>query len=342
MASSDHSTPGAQPVDSSRRTLLKAAGALAVGTGAVMAGGAGALLSSSSALAQGNAKTLRIGFQKYGNFVVLKARGSLEKRLAQQGVGVQWLEFPAGPQLLEGLNAGAVDVGTVGETPPIFAQAGGVDFVYIANEPPAPKGEALVVQQDSPIRTVADLRGKKVALNRGSNVHYLLVKALQRAGLAYTDIQPIYLTPADARAAFVQRSVDAWVIWDPYLAAIQRQANARVLTNAEGIVRNTQYYVSSRKFADAQPQVLHTLLDELNQVDQWGRNNISAVAAQLSPLVGLDTATLELALGRAGYGVQPITDATLAYQQEIADTFTELKLIPKKLTVADARWNTVG
>jgi sulfonate transport system substrate-binding protein len=306
MVSSEHSTPGEQPVDSSRRSLLKAAAALAVGTGAAMAGGAGALLSSQSAFAQSNSKTLRIGFQKYGNFVVLKARG------------------------------------TVGETPPIFAQAGGVDFVYIANEPPAPKGEALVVQQDSPIRTVADLRGKKVALNRGSNVHYLLVKALQRAGLTYTDIQPVYLTPADARAAFVQRSVDAWVIWDPYLAAIQRQANARVLTDGEGVVRNTQYYVSSRKFADAQPQVLHTLLDELNQVDQWGRNNISAVAAQLSPLVGLDAATLELALGRAAYGVQPITDATLAYQQQIADTFTDLKLIPKKLTVADARWNSVG
>jgi sulfonate transport system substrate-binding protein len=342
MVSSEHSTPDAQPVDSSRRSLLKAAAALAVGTGAVIAGGAGALLSSQSAFAQGNSKTLRIGFQKYGNFVVLKARGTLEKRLAQQGVGVQWLEFPAGPQLLEGLNAGAVDVGTVGETPPIFAQAGGVDFVYIASEPPAPKGEALVVQQDSPIRTVADLRGKKVALNRGSNVHYLLVKALQRAGLTYTDIQPVYLTPADARAAFVQRSIDAWVIWDPYLAAIQRQANAHVLTDGEGIVRNTQYYVSSRKFADAQPQVLHTLLDELNQVDQWGSKNIPAVAAQLSPLVGLDAATLELALGRAAYGVQPITDAALAYQQQIADTFTDLKLIPKKLSVADARWNPVG
>jgi sulfonate transport system substrate-binding protein len=342
MVSSEHSTPDAQPVDSSRRSFLKAAAALAVGTGAAMAGGAGALLSSQPAFAQGNAKALRIGFQKYGNFVVLKARGTLEKRLAQQGVAVQWLEFPAGPQLLEGLNAGAVDVGTVGETPPIFAQAGGVDFVYIANEPPAPKGEALVVHQDSPIRTVANLRGKKVALNRGSNVHYLLVKALQRAGLTYTDIQPIYLTPADARAAFVQRSVDVWVIWDPYLAAIQRQANARVLSDGESLVRNTQYYVSSHKFADAQPQVLRTLLDELNQVDQWGRNNISAVAAQLSPLVGLDAATLELALGRAAYGVQPITDATLAYQQQIADTFTDLKLIPKKLTVADARWNTVG
>lgn len=342
MASSGQTNRDAQPADASRRSLLKAAAALAVGTGAALAGGAGALLASQPALAQGNPKTLRIGFQKYGNFVVLKAHGTLEKRLASQGVSVQWLEFPAGPQLLEGLNAGAVDVGTVGETPPIFAQAAGVDFVYIANEPPAPKGEALVVQQDSPVKTVADLRGKKVALNRGSNVHFLLVKALQRAGLAYTDIVPVYLTPADARAAFVQRSVDAWVIWDPYLAAIERQANARVLTNGEGLVRNTQYYVATRKFAEAQPQVLHTLLDELNQVDTWGRGNIPAVAAQLSPLVGLDTATLEVALGRAGYGVQPITDATLAYQQQIADTFSDLKLIPKRLTVADARWNSVG
>ncbi|RFU44571.1 sulfonate ABC transporter substrate-binding protein [Paraburkholderia sp. DHOC27] len=326
--------------DPQRRTLLKAAAALALGTGATLAGGMATLLSSTPARAEGNAKTLRIGFQKYGNFVVLKARGTLEKRLAAQGVAVQWLEFPAGPQLLEGLNAGAVDVGTVGETPPIFAQAGGVDFVYVANEPPAPRGEALVVQHDSPIRSVADLRGKKVALNRGSNVHFLLVKALERAGLTYTDIQPIYLTPADARAAFIQRSIDAWVIWDPYLAAVERQANARVLTNAEGIVQNIQYYVAARKYAAAQPQVLHVLLDELNQVDQWGRGNIPAVAAQLSPLVGLDTGTLELALGRAGYGVQPITDATLAYQQQIADTFTNLKLIPKKLTVAEARWNT--
>jgi sulfonate transport system substrate-binding protein len=341
MVSSGHSPLDPQPVDASRRSLLKAAAALAAGTAATIAGGA-ALLSSQPALAQGNAKTLRIGFQKYGNFVILKARGSLEKRLAPQGISVQWLEFPAGPQLLEGLNAGAVDVGAVGETPPIFAQAAGVDFVYIGNEPPAPKGEALVVQQDSPLRTVADLRGKKVALNRGSNVHFLLVEALKRAGLGYVDIQPIYLTPADARAAFVQHSVDAWVIWDPYLAAIERQANARVLTNAEGIVRNIQYYVAARKFAQAQPQVLHALLDELNQVDEWSRNNIPAVAAQLSPLVGLDAATLELALGRAAYGVQPVGDATLAYQQQIADTFTDLKLIPKKLTVVDARWNTVS
>ncbi|HIH2681738.1 sulfonate ABC transporter substrate-binding protein, partial [Burkholderia cenocepacia] len=278
-----------------------------------------------------------IGFQKYGNFVVLKARGTLEKRLANQGVTVQWLEFPAGPQLLEGLNAGAIDVGTVGETPPIFAQAAGVDFVYIGNEPPAPQGEAIVVLPDSPIRTVAQLRGKKVAFNKGSNVHYLLVKALEHAGLAYADIQPIYLTPADARAAFVQRSVDAWVIWDPYLAAAERQLGARVVANGDALVRNTQYYLAARKYAAAHPQVLRALLDEVDAVDRWARDHVPEVAAQLSPLVGLDAPTLEVALKRAGYGVQPITDATVAYQQNIADAFSTLKLIPGKLSVASAR-----
>ncbi|SAL40743.1 sulfonate ABC transporter substrate-binding protein [Caballeronia telluris] len=311
-----------------RRSLLKSAATAA------------ALFAVRPVFAASDAKTLRIGYQKYGNFVVLKARGTLEKRLASQGVSVQWLEFPAGPQLLEGLNAGAVDVGTVGETPPIFAQAAGVDFVYIANEPPAPRGEAIVVPAASPIKTVADLRGKKVALNKGSNVHFLLVKALQNAKLAYSDIQPVYLAPADARAAFVQGSVDAWVIWDPYLAAIEKQTNARVVTNGEGLVHNTQYYLATRKFASAEPQLLHALLAELDAVDKYGRDHVPEVARLLSPLVGLDAATLQVALERTAYGVQPVTAETLAYQQQIADTFNDLRLIPKKLVVSDARWKT--
>ncbi|KVM81620.1 ABC transporter substrate-binding protein [Burkholderia ubonensis] len=318
------------PADARRRRLLH-------GAAAGLAGFALAPLAGAPVHAQGHGARLRIGFQKYGNFVVLKARGSLEKRLASRGVAVEWLEFPAGPQLLEGLNAGAIDVGTVGETPPIFAQAAGVDFVYIGSEPPAPRGEAIVVPSDSPIRSVAQLRGKKVALNKGSNVHYLLVKALEHAGLAYADIQPVYLTPADARAAFVQRNVDAWVIWDPYLAAAERQLNARAIANGEGLVRNTQYYLAARKYAAAQPQVLRALLDEVDAVDRWARDHVPDVAAQLSPLVGLDAPTLEVALKRAGYGVQPITDATLAYQQSIADAFSTLKLIPARVTVANAR-----
>ncbi|WP_175757279.1 sulfonate ABC transporter substrate-binding protein [Burkholderia cepacia] len=330
MNDTPHADVEPTPANPQRRQWLQ-------GAAAGLAGLALGPLASLPAHAQDSGTRLRVGFQKYGNFVVLKARGTLEKRLASQGVTVQWLEFPAGPQLLEGLNAGAIDVGTVGETPPIFAQAGGVDFVYIGNEPPAPQGEAIVVLPDSPIRNVAQLRGKKVAFNKGSNVHYLLVKALEHAGLTYADIQPIYLTPADARAAFVQRNVDAWVIWDPYLAAAERQIGARVIANGEGLVRNTQYYLAARKYAAAHPQVLRALLDEVDAVDRWARDHVAEVAAQLSPLVGLDAPTLEVALKRAGYGVQPISDATLAYQQNIADAFSALKLIPGKLSVASAR-----
>ncbi|CAB3964100.1 sulfonate ABC transporter substrate-binding protein [Burkholderia sp. AU30198] len=330
MNDTPHADVEPTPANPQRRQWLQ-------GAAAGLAGLALGPLAGLPAHAQDSGTRLRIGFQKYGNFVVLKARGTLEKRLASQGVTVQWLEFPAGPQLLEGLNAGAIDVGTVGETPPIFAQAGGVDFVYIGNEPPAPQGEAIVVLPDSPIRNVAQLRGKKVAFNKGSNVHYLLVKALEHAGLTYADIQPIYLTPADARAAFVQRNVDAWVIWDPYLAAAERQIGARVIANGEGLVRNTQYYLAARKYAAAHPQVLRALLDEVDAVDRWARDHVAEVATQLSPLVGLDAPTLEVALKRAGYGVQPITDATLAYQQNIADAFSTLKLIPGKLSVASAR-----
>jgi sulfonate transport system substrate-binding protein len=138
--------------------------------------------------ASDNKSVLRIGYQKYGTLVLLKAKGTLEKRLAEQGVEVKWTEFPGGPQLLEGLNVGSVDFGVTGETPPVFAQAAGADLLYVAHEPPAPTGEAILVPKDSPINAVAELKGKKIALNKGSNVHYLLVRALEDAGLKYGDI----------------------------------------------------------------------------------------------------------------------------------------------------------
>ena len=138
--------------------------------------------------------TLRIGYQKYGTLVLLKAQGALEKRLAPLGIQVKWAEFPGGPQLLEALNVGSVDFGTTGETPPIFAQAAGADLQYVAYEPAAPKGEAIVVAKDSPLKSVKDLKGKRVALNKGSNVHYLLVKALEKAGLKYEDVQTVFST----------------------------------------------------------------------------------------------------------------------------------------------------
>lgn len=279
---------------------------------------------------------LRVGFQKYGTLTLLKARGDLEKRLAPLGIDVRWTEFPAGPQLLEGLNVGSIDFGVVGEAPPVFAQAAGADLVYVGNQPPAPTAEAILVPKDSPVRTLADLKGKKVALNKGSNVHYLLVKALEKAGIAYTDIQVAYLPPADARAAFERGSVDAWVIWDPFLAAAERQLGARVLADGKGLVANLQFYLATRRYAEQNPKVIAAVFDELAKLDVWAAKSPQAVAELLAPQIGLDLETTRRASDRFAYGVQPITPAVAAEQQKIADAFYQLKLIPKPIRIADA------
>ena len=288
------------------------------------------------ALAQNADNVIRIGYQKYGTLVLLKARGSLEKRIAPLHVEVKWTEFPAGPQLLEGLNVGSIDFGTAGEAPPIFAQAAGADLVYVGNEPPASAGEAILVPKNSPIKTVAELKGKKVALNKGSNVHFLLVKLLEQAGVNYKDIDAIFLTPADARAAFERGSVDAWAIWDPFLAAAQRQTGARILADGNGVVSNHQFFLASRSYASKRADVVAIVLEELAAVDQWAKSNPKEAAAALQPQIGLDQATLELALSRGGYGVTPVSDPVLAEQQRIADAFYDLKLIPKHINVRDA------
>src|SRR6202012_5498965 len=222
----------------------------------------------------GQGRVVRIGYQKYGKLVLLKGKGSLEEKLKPLGYRVSWTEFPSGPPLLEALNVGALDFGVTGETPPIFAQAAGAPLVYLAYDPPAPQGEAILVPKDSPLKSVADLRGKKVAFNKGSNVHYLLVKALEKAGLKYTDITPTFLAPSDALAAFSRGAVDAWVIWDPYEAAAEASTGARILTDGTGIVFNYQFYFSSKDFLANNGKAVDVVLDALNEVDDWAKDNI--------------------------------------------------------------------
>jgi len=293
---------------------------------------------SFGAITQAQAETLRIGYQKYGTLVLLKAKGSLEKRLADQGIEVKWTEFPGGPQLLEGLNVGSIDFGVTGETPPVFAQAAGADLLYVAYEPPAPTSEAILVPKDSAIRSVKELAGKKVALNKGSNVHYLLVRALEEAGLKYSDIQPVYLPPADARAAFERGSVDAWVIWDPFQAAAEQQLQARTLRNGTQLVDNHQFYLATRAYATQHPQVISTLVEEVRAVGEDSKADPDTVTEQVAPLLGLPRDITSIAVKRQGYGAQFLTPEVVTAQQKIADTFTDLKLIPKKLSIKDVIW----
>lgn len=304
--------------------------------GLLFAAGVMAATSSAPVAAQAQ-QEIRIGYQKYGTLTLLKGRGTLEQRLAPRNITVKWIEFPAGPQLLEGLNVGSIDFGTVGEAPPIFAQAAGANLVYVGNEPPSPGSEAIVVPKDSKLRSVAELKGKKVALNKGSNVHYLLVKALEKAGLSYKDIDVVYLPPADARAAFERGSLDAWVIWDPFLAAAEKQLHARVLADGKGLVNNHQFYLASRPYAEKHAEVVRLVLDEVGKVDEWGAKNPKEVAAILSTQTGLDKDIVALAESRYSYGVKPISSEVVTQQQKLADTFSNLKLIPKTIAVKDAQ-----
>ena len=298
---------------------------------------AGLLLASATAgQAVASDKVVRIGHQSMGAFAFLKPRGLLEARLKPLGYTVTWQEFPAGPQLLEALKAGSVDFAHGGEAPPIFAQAAGAPFLYIGHEPAAPEAEAILVPQDSPIRTVADLKGKKVGLNKGSNVHYLLVRALQKAGKPYTDVTVVFLSPAEGRAAFEQRTIDAWAIWDPYRAAAELSLGARPLADGTGLVSNHEFYFAAKPFAQSHAPVIDVVLGAARDVYAEVAKDIPGTAKGLSTPTGFPAPVIEVSLRRRGFGVQQMSAQVIAEQQKIADTFKDLGLIPAEIKVSDA------
>lgn len=295
-----------------------------------------AIMMLSACSKQPDTTTLNIGYQKYGLLPIIKARGDLDKALKEKGVTVKWVEFPAGPQLLEGLNVGSVSFGEAGEAPPIFAQAANSNLVYIANQPAAPKAEALIVPQGSAIKTVQDLKGKRVVLNKGSNVHYLLLKVLEANDLKLEDIDVVYLPPADARAAFEKGAVDAWVIWDPFFAAAEQQLGAQVLATGENLVSNHQFYLADRKFAEQHPEILKVVVNELNTTTQWVSQHQVDAAKLLEKPTGLALDVLNTSISRMGFGVKPISNDVAKEQQFVADAFYQQKLIPNKINIQAA------
>jgi sulfonate transport system substrate-binding protein len=280
--------------------------------------------------------TVRIGYQKTGTLNLLRLRGQLEPELAKQGVEIRWVAFPAGPQLLEALNAGSIDYGHTGDTPPILAQAAGVPFVYVACEPERPRSEAILVPPGSPIKRLVDLKGKRIALNKGSNVHYLLVRALETAGIAFDEVRPVYLSPADARAAFTGGSVDAWAVWDPYYADAELSAGAVLLADATGLAGNREFQLSSKSLAERRPEVIRAIVETLGREADWiGRHRDESIRLLVAEL-GLGDETVRRVITRKAFGVVPIDDDVIKGQQKLADTFRSLGLIPRPIVVRDA------
>lgn len=314
----------------SRRNAVAAIATL----GALAAAGPGAVRAQGAAV---RPVTVRLGYQKSSTLIaLLKVQGTLEKQLAPLNATLGWHEFTSGLPLLEALNLDNLDISAdVADTVPVFAQAAGAELTFIAQEAPSPAAQAIVVREDSPLKTVADLKGRKVGFAKAAGAHYLLIAALDKAGLSFKDIEPAYLTPADGRAAFEKGAIDAWVVWDPFLAAAQRQSKVRVLADGTGIASYQRYYLASTKFAKARPDVLRVVYAELEKTGRWAKQNPKEAAALLAPVWGLDAATIEQANARRSYAVRPVVAEGLVEQQRIADAFLAEKLLPRRINALD-------
>jgi len=301
-----------------------------------------ALLTFTGLARAADPEVLRIGFQKGSTSLVLaKEYGMLEQRFPD--VRVQWIEFPAGPQMLEALNIGSLDVGSTGDIPPLFAQAAGADLLYIGAEPPKPQAEVILVAKDSPLQSVAELKGKRVALQKGSSAHNLVLRALAREGLTFADIQPIYLPPADARAAFERGAVDAWAIWDPFYSAIELEGRARLLINGEGLGLSGPFVLAARPFAEAHPQFLPELIAELNRAEALTRSEEGPSIAVLAKVTGLSEAVIARAFShRPPSPIGPLTSEIIAAQQHTADLFVANRLLPRPLQIHSVIWRAAG
>lgn len=281
---------------------------------------------------------LRIGYQKSSTLTaLLRAQGTLEQKFAGRDVRLSWSEFTSGAPLLEALNVGGIDLSAdVADTVPVFALAAGAKLAYYAQETPSPAAQTILLRADSPIRQLSDLKGRKIAVAKAAGAHYLLIAALQKVGLRFSDIQPAYLSPADGRAAFENGSVDAWAVWDPYVAAAQQQVGARVLADGRGLASYRRYYLASAAFAKARPDIVQTVFDALRETGAWVKAHPQDAAVQLAPVWGLDAQTVRVANDRRSYEVQPVGADALVEEQKIADAFFEAALIPKAVDTRGA------
>ena len=283
-------------------------------------------------------KVVRIGHQRFGTLFYLKAKGSLETRLAKMGWSVEWTEFVAGPPILEAIGKGKIDLGYAGVAPPIFAQSEGVPFVYIANDSALPGSIGIIVPQDSPIRTIADLKGKKIAATRKTSGHYLLILALTQGGLQLKDAELVDLPPPKAQEAFLRGEVDAWAIWQPFLAQLQETRPVHFLTNSDGLMNDRNFYFASRSFASDFPDIVKVVMGETRQMAAWITKNPEKAAEFISARTGMKITTAIMLTKSRRFDLLPIQDSAVEEQQRIAEIFFRLGLLPERIWIEDAIW----
>ncbi|MET9816829.1 ABC transporter substrate-binding protein [Streptomyces sp. NPDC006355] len=325
-----------------RRRLAPAALLLPLALLLTACGGNSAASTSDGGTDGKGSVTINVGDQKGGSEAILRAAGEL-KNLDYK---IKWSTFTSGPPLLEAVNAGAVDIGGVGNTPPVFAAGAGSKIKVVAAWHGTSKGDTILVPNGSPLKSPEQLKGRSVAVAQGSSAHFQLVASLKKAGLKLSDIKVKYLQPADALAAFTSGKVDAWAVWDPYTSQILKARQGRVLTDGEGVTNGLTFQVAApaalkdKKKAAA----VKDYLERLRRAYTWVYDHEKEWAEVWARDTGLPE-DVALAAVKRTYTTRiavAVDKPLIASEQEIADTFTALKLIPRKVDFAeftDTRFN---
>jgi sulfonate transport system substrate-binding protein len=340
-----HTRPGGhrprRPRVRRRRALPLAAGLALLGLVAAGCSSAGSAASGSgpSGSGDGTAKagttsisnvTLHIGDQAGSGAQALLTAAGLISRLPFK---VTWSDFTSGPPLLQAMAGGAVDIGSVGNAPPVFAAAGGDNIAIVGAFRANPQGSALLVPAGSPIHTIAQLKGKRIAVAQGSSADYHLLTVLKKAGLLVHAVSLVYLQPAEGRTALAAGQVDAWDIWSPFAEQAETQDHDRVLVNGDGFGSPYSFTVAARGALanPARAAAIRAYLKLLNQAHLWAVTHQAAWAAVWAQGTGLPAGVMTRAARDSAATAVPITSAVVSSEQSVANAFTAAGLIPGRV-----------
>src|SRR3954462_5195436 len=276
--------------------------------------------------------TLRVGDQKGGNRSLLEISG-YAKDLPYK---IEWSEFPAAAPILEALNAGALDVGYTGDLSFLTVYAAGAPIKAIGGTRSEAKTQAILVRQDSPIKSVADLRGKRLAGTRGGWGQFSIDATLEKARYKIEDATFAPLGPVDAKIALVAGSIDAWTVWEPYVSYATLKDNARVVAHGEGLTPTITFIVASDNAIASERAAGQDLVQRFYKARLWSLDHLPEYAKNTAELTKLPEDVLLSAYTAQRTSPIPIDENVVKEVQEASDRSTRYGILPKKLDVSKA------
>ncbi|MGN7302985.1 aliphatic sulfonate ABC transporter substrate-binding protein [Bacillus safensis] len=280
-------------------------------------------------------KEIRIGIQQsLSPLLLAKEKGWFEQSFEKEGVKVKWVEFQSGPPQFEGLAANQLDFSQVGNSPVIAGQAAGIDFKEIGLSQDGLKANGILVNKNSEIQKVEDLKGKKIAVAKGSSGFDFLYKVLDQAGLSAKDVQIIQLQPDEAISAFENGSVDAWSIWEPFLSLETIKKGAKLLVNGEATdLYSPGFTLVRTQFADQHPELVVKFLKVYDHAVKWQKAHPEGAVTLYARLKNLDKKVVTQVLNNTEPLNKPISKKIINAQQHTADFQYQTKAIQRKIDV---------